>query len=309
VREPILGLKTSLLNGGSYLQRVRENLQSVWRHPLAASPGARTWLPLLDETGRQGNFVAQAGSTAAHALAVAAAILAVTNWSVNRNPPAIFHGAPIISYQHERHPLNERPGKLGKAGGGGERNLEPPTAGELAPLSKIELAPPRLPDGRVHPLPQIVTVFNADAPDFPAPVEGLGLPWMTAKSDSAGPGPSGIGSTPGASMGRNGPHGSGESDEWSLYRRAASQVICRVCPDPVYSDEARRNKVQGSVILSVLVGADGRTHEIRVIRGLGKGLDENALQAVGNWQFVPAKDLAQHPVEAWIRVETVFRLF
>ncbi len=93
------------------------------------------------------------------------------------------------------------------------------------------------------------------------------------------------------------------------YGPVASQVICRVCPDPLYSEEARKTKLQGSVMLSVLVGADGRAKEVRVIRGLGAGLDENAIQAVRNWQFIPAKDSTQRAVASWIKVETVFRLF
>jgi TonB family protein len=62
-------------------------------------------------------------------------------------------------------------------------------------------------------------------------------------------------------------------------------------------------------MLSALVGADGRVKDVRVIRGLGSGLDENAMQAVRNWQFLPAKDAAQRPVASWIKVETMFRLF
>ena len=86
-------------------------------------------------------------------------------------------------------------------------------------------------------------------------------------------------------------------------------MICRVCPDPVYSDEARKVKVQGSAILSVLVGADGRAKDIHVMSGLGLGLDENAINALRNWQFIPARDESQPPVASWIKVETVFLLF
>ena len=110
-------------------------------------------------------------------------------------------------------------------------------------------------------------------------------------------------------MGRNGLDGNGESDSSLAYNRVASQVICRVCPDPLYSEEARKTKLQGSVLLAVLVGLDGRVKDVRVIRGLGMGLDENAVQAVRNWQFLPAKNEAQHPVASWIKVETMFRLF
>jgi len=57
------------------------------------------------------------------------------------------------------------------------------------------------------------------------------------------------------------------------------------------------------------VGTDGRASDIRVVRGIGFGLDERAAQTVRGWKFKPARDASQHPVAAWITVEAVFRLF
>jgi len=61
--------------------------------------------------------------------------------------------------------------------------------------------------------------------------------------------------------------------------------------------------------MQVLVGADGRAKQIQVTRGLGLGLDENAVNAVRTWQFIPAKDRARRPVASWITIETLFRLY
>jgi len=61
--------------------------------------------------------------------------------------------------------------------------------------------------------------------------------------------------------------------------------------------------------MRVLVGPDGRARDIQVTRGIGLGLDENAVRAVRGWQFIPAKDAARRPVTTWITIETVFRLF
>jgi TonB family protein len=57
--------------------------------------------------------------------------------------------------------------------------------------------------------------------------------------------------------------------------------------EPAYTEEARRAKVEGSVLLYVEVGVDGRAHDIRVIRGLGFGLDRQAIEAVRQWRFRP----------------------
>jgi len=79
-------------------------------------------------------------------------------------------------------------------------------------------------------------------------------------------------------------------------------------PDPAYTLEARREKYQGTCVLGVVVGVDGRSHEIRVLRPLGKGLDEQAIEAVKQWKFSPGKKDGQ-PVAVMIRVEVQFRLY
>ncbi len=61
-------------------------------------------------------------------------------------------------------------------------------------------------------------------------------------------------------------------------------------------------------MLWVVVGADGRPHEMRVQRSLGMGLDEKALEAVRGWRFAPGmKDRV--PVDVQVNVEVTFRLF
>ena len=75
-----------------------------------------------------------------------------------------------------------------------------------------------------------------------------------------------------------------------------------------YSDEARRKHVEGTVLLSLLVTTDGKPTDIKVIRPLGSGLDEQAIEAVQKWRFHPAmKD--GNPVEQTISVEVSFHLY
>jgi TonB family protein len=93
------------------------------------------------------------------------------------------------------------------------------------------------------------------------------------------------------------------------YANVVSQPACLHCSEPPYTDEARKAKLQGNVILRVLIGADGRAARIRLVRGLGLGLDEQALQAVRSWRFVPARDARRQPVPTWVTVETRFQLF
>jgi TonB family protein len=87
---------------------------------------------------------------------------------------------------------------------------------------------------------------------------------------------------------------------------SAPKVIYRV--EPEFSEEARKNKWQGTVILRVIIGVDGKTHDISVQRSLGMGLDEKAIEAARQWRFEPGeKDGKPVPVE--VSMEINFRLY
>ena len=77
--------------------------------------------------------------------------------------------------------------------------------------------------------------------------------------------------------------------------------------EPVYSEQARKAKYQGVVLLSFSVNEDGTTGDIRIKRGLGLGLDEAAIEAVGKWRFKPAMN-ACGPVKAGATAEVNFKL-
>ena len=77
--------------------------------------------------------------------------------------------------------------------------------------------------------------------------------------------------------------------------------------EPQYTEEARAAKYSGTVVLYVEVGTDGLAHNMRVVRGLGLGLDQKALDAVGAWQFQPGMSNGV-PVTVQATVEVNFRL-
>ena len=79
-------------------------------------------------------------------------------------------------------------------------------------------------------------------------------------------------------------------------------------PEPSFSDEARKAKAQGSVLLLVVVGKDGHPYDIHVGQSLGMGLDEKAIEAVNRWRFRPGT-LNGQPVATQIAVQVDFHLY
>jgi TonB family protein len=85
---------------------------------------------------------------------------------------------------------------------------------------------------------------------------------------------------------------------------------CIYCPDPPYTDLARRNHLQGIAIFQVLVSTSGRPVQIRPVRFLGNGLDETAFEAIKRWRFKPATSKADGtPVATVVPIEVSFRLY
>jgi protein TonB len=296
----------------SWLIRVRENLRQLLTSPrlLPSSPnGAPIHLLRLDPTGKAGR--AQTASLLTHGAIVAAILLLAmqtrTSSPLPKTAMEVAQSHLQLSAPLDIAALHPSPGR---AAGGGENSSNPATRGFLAPHSSVQLAAPRLPDGATHLLPVSPTILDAQAPPTAPAITELGLPWMPKDTGSAGPGKDGgFGTGKKGGMGDTEGQDAGEGDGDGPYARGISMPVCNVCPYPVYTEEARHVKMQGTVTLRVLVGTDGRASEIRVARGVGYGLEERAVETVRSWKFTPAHDVARRPVAVWVTIEAVFRLF
>jgi TonB family protein len=80
-----------------------------------------------------------------------------------------------------------------------------------------------------------------------------------------------------------------------------------VTPRPVYTEKALQSQIRGAVRLTVVFGADGSVHDVQVVRGLGFGLDEAAIQAVRQIKFIPGSR-AGKPVSVRRRIDVSFDL-
>ena len=127
------------------------------------------------------------------------------------------------------------------------------------------------------------------------------------------PGSMGNGSGMGVGPGNGNGYGPGEGGNiGGGYRRiggAVSAPIPLFEPEAEFSDEARRAKYQGLCIVRIHVDAQGNPQNPRVVRTLGMGLDEKAIEAVMKYKFKPAKENGK-PVPVWpVDIEVNFHLY
>ena len=78
-------------------------------------------------------------------------------------------------------------------------------------------------------------------------------------------------------------------------------------PDPEYTSSARRDKIEGTVIINLKLDADGIPREMKIARSLRPDLDQKALEAVAKWRFSPAKKDGK-PIPVFLSVEVGFKL-
>jgi TonB family protein len=90
-------------------------------------------------------------------------------------------------------------------------------------------------------------------------------------------------------------------------KRDVKQPVPVFQPMPPYTDEAKKAGIEGNIALSVIIRKDGTPERIRVIKGLGYGLDESAVKTVMGWRFMPAL-VDGEPVEMQAGIQVTFRL-
>jgi TonB family protein len=204
----------------------------------------------------------------------------------------------------------------GGGGGGGDRSPLPAAKGRLPKISPRQFTPPvqvfnnldpKLPMEPSIIAPPDVNMPNNNLPQYGDPLAKIGPP-------SNGPGSGGgIGSGSGGGIGSGkGPgFGPGEGGGFGggVFRvgGGVTAPVPLYRPEPEYSEEARKAKYQGTVVLYVEVDASGHPRNLKVMRSLGLGLDEKAMEAVEKWKFRPGyKD--GKPVTVAATVEVNFRL-
>jgi len=207
--------------------------------------------------------------------------------------------------------------KINKGGGGGgNRSPLPASKGALPKVAPRQFTPPSAVIQNPNPkltmdptilAPPDVQMPNVNMSQYGDPLAKLGPP-------SNGPGyGGGIGSGHGGGVGPGGGGGYGPGSDGGFGGGAfkvgngVTAPIVLYKKEPEYSEEARKAKYQGTVVLYIEVDPSGRAVNPKVVRSLGLGLDEKALEAVRQWKFKPGyKD--GRPVTVAATIEVNFRL-
>jgi TonB family protein len=209
--------------------------------------------------------------------------------------------------------------KAGGGGGGGDHSLIDPTKGKLPKLEKNPITPPQVQalDKPKLPMESAINVQKElTLPDNPLlPNIGMKNSVNVQLASNGQGGGSGMGTGSGGGLGSGngngyGP-GSGGNAGGGLYSigGGVSSPVLIYHVEAEFSDEARRAKYQGVCIVSIIVDRQGIPQNPRVVRPLGMGLDEKALEAIKQYRFKPAMKDGKTAVPVMINVEIDFRLY
>jgi protein TonB len=194
-------------------------------------------------------------------------------------------------------------------GGGGQQGATPVSKGRLPKFADHQITPPkappmeqpkiRMPDATIEVQNDLKMASNA--------MPNLGMPSSTLMGSSMGNGNGmGLGSGNGSGLGA----GTGGDFGGGLAKigGGVSAPVLLYQVEPEFSEEARKAKASGNVLVNLIVDQQGHPQNVHVLRGVGMGLDEKAIAAVKQYKFKPAMEGGK-PVAVEMNVEVNFQIF
>lgn len=226
----------------------------------------------------------------------------------------------LIAPSPDSYTLPSSKTEVSGGGGGGDDDPVPAPKARLPKIAMQQITPPEIVLRNEHPkLPVEATVVVPPQVRLAENhMPNLGIP--TLKPILAAPPSNGVGSEGGIGSGSGGGvglghgpgvgAGSGGGIGGGVFKVGGGITAPRPLssPDPVYTEEARQAKIQGTCVLGLIVDANGHPRDVRIVRGLGYGLDAKALEAVREWRFEPARKNGE-PVNVQVSVEVAFHLY
>jgi len=297
-----------------------ENLKELFREaPRGAAQSGVLDLPNVWSSQTQFRRL-QALSVSFHVLVLA---LLVIPFLPQLNPlqGVLTRPAPVTRIQYIPNSAPQMDGIRDPWSGGGasgERNPIPASKGAIPVFSAIQVTPPSVKPPQDPKMLTPPTLLGSPELQLQSPkMPNWGDPLSNTITDSSGLGSgSGIGSGRGTGVGPGSGGGFGPGDgggagnnHFHVGGNGDGFPSCIYCPNPQFTSEGVKAKLQGSVILVATITAEGRAVDIRVVQSLGLGLDEEAVKAVRSWRFRPAIGPDNKPAAVAAPIEVTFRLY
>lgn len=259
---------------------------------------------------RRRNFALSVALHGVMALLIGASFLMVKSYVPRVEPQ------PSVTVRLEPYvvPIGSHPSHGGGSGGAADKMWA--SAGVAPRAAREQLTPPLVRRAVSQP-PLAAEATVIAPPELALPkTQQIGDPLSALAAPSNGPGVAGgIGGNVGGGVGgdRGGP-GRGRGADGGCcgdvygVGNGVSMPRAIYAPEPEFSEEARIAKFQGEVTLLVTIGTDGRARNLAVVRSVGMGLDQKAIDAVSTWRFEPAKKDGR-PVAVQMSIIVNFHLF
>ncbi|MGA7520883.1 MAG: energy transducer TonB [Acidobacteriaceae bacterium] len=240
-------------------------------------------------------------------------LFALSQWHIRQIQKKLIATTVDVAPYIPSSPLKDT---MGGGGGGGNHEILEASKGKLPKFAKTQIAPPQIlrldnPKLPVEPTVVMPPIKLPDATNMP----DLGIPQSPQVTLSQGGGSgSGFGSGEGGGIGSGrgngiGP-GTGGGYGGGVYHvgGGVSNPVLVYAPDPEFSDEARRAKYQGVCVVGLIVDINGNPQRVHIVRPLGMGLDEKAMEAVRQYKFKPALYKGK-AVAVEVNIEVNFRIY
>ena len=255
-------------------------------------------VPVKDLWGQGTNPKALASSLLVQAIGVALLLLLSTNAKVQKTIANVVLIAPAP-------PPKPIPVKPNQGGGGGARSPLPAMKVELPKPAPKVFTPPLV--AIDHPALVLDASLIAPPDAWAAPTGAIGNP--LGQIGGGGGFGSGGGNGNGRGTGVGNGTGSGGGNGGGVYSpgNGVTNPTIVTQTEPEYSDDARKAHLQGFVMLSIVVNTSGKATNIDVVKSLGMGLDEKAIEAVQRWIFKPGTSKGV-PVNVRAQVKVTFTL-
>jgi protein TonB len=277
--------------------------------------------------GRTRKLKAGMISLLVHVALVTCAVL-----TIHQIHPPLINNSPLVFLNNSlTFPFETEDSNGGGGGGGGRyepasaasgrlpeamhREISAPDPESPAPLDAVESVTANLPDIQMQvdftqdeslPIGDVTDPPNSSRSFGPGSGNGIG----SGDGQGIGPG-NGLGIGPGSKRGWGGGPGGiqGRGEQPLVAGNGVRAPVPLLQPLPDYTDQARRVRMEGIVVIQAVVRKNGSVDVIRVMRGLGYGLDESAISTISRkWRFTPGT-LNGIPVDVIANIEVSFRLF